>query len=29
LPEYDEECVNNAISACPVAAISWKEKFAE
>lgn len=27
LPEYEESDVNDAISACPVAAISWKEKF--
>lgn len=23
---YDESCVNDAISACPVDAISWEEK---
>ncbi len=27
LDSYDEESVNQAISACPVTAISWKEKF--
>ena len=27
LSEYDENEVNDAISACPVSAISWKEKF--
>ncbi len=29
LESYDEDCINEAITACPVSAISWKEKFSK